>query len=68
MFSGYKTIIGAVIAAIPSIATLFGFETSPDFTGQATEIAGAIVTLLGTVLAIYGRVVAVAPGWFAKKA
>lgn len=67
MLSGYKTLIGAVIAALPSVATLFGFETSPDFTGQATEIAGAIVTLVGTAFAVYGRLVAQAPGWFSKR-
>ena len=64
--NGYKTLIGAIIAAVPTIATLVGFETSPDFEGDATELVAGIITLAGAAFAIYGRLVATAPGWFSK--
>lgn len=67
MFDGAKTILGIVIAFAPSIATLFGFDTSPDFTGDATEIVSAVIALLGSALAIYGRAKAKGPMWFTRK-
>ena len=55
-----KTIWGAVIAVLPAIAGLFGYTVTG---GDATEAAGhanAIVTAIGGMLAIYGRVTATA--------
>lgn len=67
MLSGSRTIISAVIAAIPSVANLFGFEAAPGFTEQATEIVMSVVTIGGALAAIIFRLKAEAPGWFAKK-
>lgn len=67
MFSGYKTLIGLIIASVPTLATFAGFDTSPDFTGQATEFAASIVTIGGLLFALYGRLVAEVPGWFSKR-
>lgn len=63
---GFKTFLGIAISAAPMVATLFGFDTSPSFTGDATEIVSAIISVFGAVLAIYGRLVANSSGWFAK--
>lgn len=65
--NGYRTFIGLAIAAVPNIAALLGFDTAPGFGEQATEITEAIITIIGLGVALYGRLVATAPGWFAKK-
>lgn len=65
--NGLKTILGIGISITPLVASLIGFDTAPKFTGDATEIAGAIVTLAGALFALYGRLVATVPGWFAKR-
>ena len=66
MFEGFKTFLGIAIAFAPTVATMFGYHTSPSFTGDATQIASAVVALAGSALAVYGRLVAAAPGFFAK--
>ena len=66
MLSGYKTIIGIIIAAVPTVATFFGYETSSDFEGQATEMLAGLLTIGGLCFALYGRLKATVPGWFAK--
>lgn len=63
---GLKTYIGIGIAMTPTIATLFGYETTPNFEGDATEIAFAFLTLAGGAIAFYGRLMAKIPGLFAK--
>ena len=67
MLKGYKTIIGALIAATPVLASLCGYSVSGAFAGEASQAIDQIITLIGTGLAIYGRMVAVAPGWFSKQ-
>lgn len=57
-FLASKTIWGAVIAVLPAVAGLFGYTVTG---GDATDAAGhanAIVTAIGGLLAIYGRVTA----------
>jgi hypothetical protein len=66
MLSGFKTIIGALIAAMPALAGLFGYDVAPRFGEEATELIEDSIVLAGTIIAIYGRLVAQAPGWFAK--
>jgi len=67
MLSGYKTMIGALIAATPALANLMGYSVSGSFAGEASQLVDQIITLVGTVLAVYGRLVAQSPGWFAKQ-
>jgi hypothetical protein len=57
-----KTLWGVVIAALPSIAALLGYQISDvaGFTSGANEAVDALITLAGSVLAIYGRVKATA--------
>lgn len=64
---GLKTILGILITLSPLIGTAMGYETSPDFNGDTTEIASAFVALVGGAITFYGRIVAKAPLWFAKK-
>lgn len=61
MPEGTKTITGLLIAALPTILTLFGYDTAPDFNQNATEIASAIVTIGGLIYALYGRIKAQGP-------
>ena len=64
---GSKTYIGLAIAFAPSVATVFGYETSPNFEGDATELLSALVQLIGTAIAVYGRFVAKGPTLLKKK-
>lgn len=52
-----KTIIGVVIAALPAVAGLLGYKVSDvaAFTSGAEEAVAAIITLVGSAVAIYGR-------------
>jgi hypothetical protein len=67
MMNGYKTILGSLIAATPAFANLMGFDVAPGFGEEATAILMDVITIVGVAIAIYGRLVAQAPGWFAKK-
>jgi Flp pilus assembly protein TadB len=67
MLDGAKTLIGVLIAALPTLATLLGYDTSPDLTGDLTEIGAGIMTIIGVGVAIYGRIVANGPMWFTKR-
>ncbi len=49
-----KTVWGALVAVIGAIMSAFGFDT-----GILQGIDGEVVTLIGGILAIYGRVAAV---------
>lgn len=53
-----KTIWGVVIAALPTVLALVGYKVSDvaAFTSGAEEIVGAIVTLAGSAVAIWGRI------------
>jgi threonine/homoserine/homoserine lactone efflux protein len=63
---GLKTIIGAVISMVTPVAILFDVAVSPEFVSEATEITVAVIGLAGSAYAIYGRLVAKYPGWFAS--
>jgi len=56
-----KTIIGVVIAAIPTILGFFGFKVGDIavFTDVTTVAVDSVITLVGSALAVYGRIVAV---------
>ncbi len=53
-----RTIIGAVIVLLASFAGIFGWSVDSDAT---TEIALQVASVVGAVLAIYGRVRAEQP-------
>lgn len=67
MFDGFKRITGLIIMAIPTVLTIFGYDTSPDFVGDATEIVSAFIQVAGIVLTVYGIIKAKGPMWFMKK-
>lgn len=67
MFEGIKTLAGVLITIAPLAASLFGYDTAPSFSGDASELVAAGVTLLGSALAIYGRIKAKGPMWFQKR-
>jgi len=54
-----KTVWGGIVAAAAGVASLAGYELSPDtqafLADQAVAIATSVATIVGGVLAIYGR-------------
>jgi len=66
MFNGWKTYSGILIAATPTLAGLFGYNVSAGFDVEASENINDLILLLGSAIAIYGRLVAQSKGWFAK--
>ena len=67
MINGYRTYIGILVALVPTVASLFGYDVSPQLSEQATGLIEDGVTLAGLLIAFYGRLVATAPGWFARR-
>lgn len=67
LMNGYKTYIGILVAAVPTIAHLFGYEVTESFAGQFTSLADLLVQIVGLCFAAYGRAVAESPGWLVKK-
>jgi len=65
--SGKKTIIGVVIVLIPVIAGFLGFDVSEAFPVQFARAADETFIILGSILALYGRMVATGPAWFKPK-
>lgn len=65
--SGYRTYLGIIIAVAPSVAGLFGFDLSPQFGEEVSSLVAEGVTLLGGILAFYGRAKATVPGLLVKK-
>ena len=53
-----KTLWGVLIAASPTIANLFGYQISDvaSFTQGANELVNMVIELVGSALAVYGRV------------
>ncbi len=56
-----KTIWGVLIAAIPTLLGFFGLQVGDIgvFTDLANNAVDSLVTLAGSALAVYGRIVAV---------
>jgi len=52
-----KTIQGALIVLLPSLAVLFGFTFTEDDSALVTTTTDAMIQLLGGLYAIYGRLV-----------
>lgn len=57
-----KTLWGVLIAALPTLANALGYKIADaaSFTSGATELVDAVITLVGSALAVYGRVRATA--------
>lgn len=57
-----KTVWGVVIAALPTVLAVFGYKVSDvaAFTAGADQLVDGIITLVGSALAIYGRLKATA--------
>lgn len=55
-----KTLWGVLIAALPTIAKLFGYDIADvaGFTANASEIVDGVIALFGSAVAIYGRITA----------
>jgi hypothetical protein len=59
---GYKTLIGAFVAAAAQVLALAGIQIE-DVAG----VTNAVVTLVGLGIVIYGRLKATKPGPLAKQ-
>ena len=55
MLEGKKTYVGIAIAIIPVIGRLFGYEATAEFQDGATIIINDLVSLVGMIIATYGR-------------
>ncbi len=66
MLVGIRTILSLLVAAAPTVATMAGFDTSPDFNGDALNIIGAVITIGGAAAGIYFRIISKGPTWFTK--
>lgn len=55
---GSKTIWGLLVAALPLVASLFGFHLAPGFEAEAQATVDQLVQVAGLAFAAYGRVVA----------
>jgi hypothetical protein len=56
-----KTVWGAGVAILASIAGLFGYTFSPADQSVLVELVTTVLTAGGGLLAVYGRVVATKP-------
>ena len=65
--NGFKTYIGLIIAAVPTVANLLGYDVSASFPKEAETSLVDLITLVGLAFAFYGRSVAQVPGWFSKR-
>jgi uncharacterized membrane protein len=59
---GYKTLIGALVAAAAQVLALAGIQIE-DVAG----VTNAVVTLVGLGIVVYGRLKATKPGPLAKQ-
>jgi len=53
-----KTILGVVVAAIPSVLALFGIKVLPGFSEASSLLIESLMTFGGSAVAIWGRIVA----------
>lgn len=53
-----KTIWGGIIALVASVAAIWGYAITPVDQAQIVELITGIGGIIGSVLAIYGRIVA----------
>ena len=67
MLNGSKTYIGLIVALLPTVAHLFGYEVTAAFSTEFSEVADQLMQLVGLGIAFYGRAAATAPGWIAKQ-
>lgn len=54
------TFIGVIIMVLAQVAAIFGYQVSPDditaITGNADQLVAGLVTAIGAIVAIWGRV------------
>lgn len=67
LFQGRKTYIGIAVVALPTIASLFGYDVTASFEQQFPLLSEEFFVLLGAAIAFYGRAAAQTPGWLVKK-
>ena len=65
--NGAKTYLGLLIAALPTVANLLGYDVSANFSAEAEEVLTDLITLVGLAFAFYARSVATVPGWFSRR-
>ena len=57
-FFASKTIWGGIIALIASLSAIWGYAITPADQAQIVELVTGMGGIVGSVLAIYGRIVA----------
>jgi hypothetical protein len=64
---GLKTYTGLLIAVVPIIARVFGYEVSADFASDGGVVLNDLISAIGIGIATYGRVVTKGKTLFVKK-
>lgn len=67
MLNGYRTYTGLLVALVPTLANLFGYDVSTTFSEDFGKILEDFLTLVGLAMAFYGRAVAEVPGFLVKR-
>lgn len=53
-----KTVIGIIIASLPSVLSAFGINVAAGFASGAQSVVDAAITLGGAAIALWGRLTA----------
>lgn len=67
LLNGYKTYTGVLLVIIPVIAKALGYDIGEKFSTEAPQAIDDIIVLVGSLIALYGRLVAQTKGWFAPR-
>ena len=63
---GLNTYLGLTVALAPTFASWFGYAPTPEFNSDFQSTVLAVITLIGTVYAAYGKLRHQLPTWFKK--
>lgn len=63
-----KTFVGVAISAVGGFASAFGWDWWGAVSGDITQAVNMVLTLFGTLWAIYGRIKAQGPATVTKPA
>lgn len=63
---GLNTYAGLIVAFAPTIFSWFGYAPTPEFNEQLQPTILAVVSILGGIYAVYGKMRHQIPTWFKK--
>lgn len=63
---GYRTYISIIIAVLPTVVGMFGFQLADGALDQIASLLGDLITIGGAIAAFYFRAKAEVPGFLVK--